>query len=98
MSKKGKNEETEVRQVNTDVDVENAYYNYDEPVVYETKKPSFLKKLFRGKKKVTSSNDLASLLTAVLPISSTNATKSAFLVTKSVSQFTSTIAALLPST
>ena len=59
MSKKGKNEETEVRQVNTDVDVENAYYNYDEPVVYETKKPSFLKKLFRGKKKVTSSNDLA---------------------------------------
>ena len=59
MSKKGKKEETEVKQVNTDVDVENAYYNYDEPVVYETKKPSFFKKLFRGKKKVTSSNDLA---------------------------------------
>ena len=33
---------------------------------------------------LTSSNDLASLLTAVLPISSTKATKSAFLVTKSV--------------
>ena len=59
MSKKGKKEETEVKQVNTDVDIENAYYNYDEPVVYETKKPGFFKKLFRGKKKVTSSSDLA---------------------------------------
>lgn len=59
MSKKGKKEETEVKQVNTDVDIENAYYNYDEPIVYETKKPSFFKKIFRGKKKVTSSNDLA---------------------------------------
>ncbi len=61
MSKKNKKEEEkqEVKTVNTDVDIENAYYNYDEPVVYETKKPGFFKKLFRGKKKVTSSNDLA---------------------------------------
>ena len=59
MSKKGKKEETEIKQVNTDVDIENAYYNYDEPIVYETKKPSFFKRIFRGKKKVTTSNDIA---------------------------------------
>ena len=62
MSKKNKKkdeQEQEIKSVNTDVDIENAYYNYDEPVVYETKKVGFFKKLFRGKKKVTSSNDLA---------------------------------------
>ncbi len=62
MSKKNKKKDEENQQinaVNTEVDIENAYYNYDEPVVYETKKPGFFKKLFRGKKKVTSSKDLA---------------------------------------
>lgn len=62
MSKKNKKKEEEkqeIKAVNTEVDIENAYYNYDEPVVYETKKPSFFKRLFRGKKKVTSSSDLA---------------------------------------
>ena len=58
MSKKGKKEETEIKQVNTDVDVDPDYYNYEEPVVYETKKPSFFKKLFRGKKKVITSSEL----------------------------------------
>ena len=62
MSKKNKKKDEDKQQinaVNTEVDIENAYYNYDEPVVYETKKPGFFKKLFRGKKKVTSSKDLA---------------------------------------
>ena len=48
-------------------------------------------------KALTSSNDLASLAKAVLAIVSTNSTNSAFLVTKSVSQLTSIIAALSPS-
>ena len=62
MSKKGKKkEENEVKSVNTDVtenDLENAYYNYEESSVSETKKPGFFKRLFRGKKKVTTSNEL----------------------------------------
>ena len=62
MSKKDKKEEKEIRAVNTDVtaepDIENAYYNYEMAEKVETKKPGFFKKLFRGKKKVTTSNEL----------------------------------------
>ncbi len=58
MSKKGKKEETEVKSVNTGVDEDNAYYNYEESSATETKKPGLFKRLFRGKKKVTTSNEL----------------------------------------
>jgi len=44
------------KEVNTNTETENVYYNYDEPV--KEKKKSFFKRIFRGKKKVIKSDDI----------------------------------------